>query len=38
MRARRMMRAASDARLSARKHIRRYVPDKRHPAAADAAD
>jgi hypothetical protein len=38
MRAPRMMRAASDARLSARKQIRRYVPDKRHPAAADAAD
>ena len=38
MRAPRMMRAASDARLSARKHIRRYVPDKRRPAAADAAD
>jgi len=37
-RAPRMMRAASDARLSARKHIRRYVPDKRRPAAADAAD
>ena len=37
-RAPRMMRTASDARLSARKHIRRYVPDKRRPAAADAAD
>jgi hypothetical protein len=28
----RIMSAASDARLRARKHIRRYVPDKRHPA------
>lgn len=37
-RAPRMMRAASHARLSARRHIRRYVPDKRRPAAADAAD
>jgi hypothetical protein len=37
-RAPRIMRTASDARLSARKHIRRYVPDKRRPAAADAAD
>ena len=37
-RAPRMTPAASDARLSARKHIRRYVPDKRRPAAADAAD
>jgi hypothetical protein len=37
-RAPRKMRAASGARLSARRHIRRYVPDKRRPAAADAAD
>jgi hypothetical protein len=37
-RAPRIMRTASDARLSARKHIRRYVPDKRRPAAVDAAD
>ena len=34
----RIMNAASDARLRARKHIRRYVPDKRHPASADLAD
>jgi hypothetical protein len=34
----RIMRAASNARLSARKQIRRYVSDKRRPAAADAAD
>jgi hypothetical protein len=37
-RAPRTRRAASDARLRARKHIRRHVPDERHPAAADAAD
>jgi hypothetical protein len=34
----RIMSAASDARSRARRHIRRYVPDKRRPAAADVPD
>jgi hypothetical protein len=38
VRAPRIMRTASDARSSARTHIRRYVPDERRPAAADATD
>lgn len=37
-RAPRIMRTASDARSSARTHIRRYVRDERRPAAADATD
>lgn len=34
----RFISAAGSARSRARKHVRRYVPDKRHPAAADLAD
>lgn len=34
----RMTNAASEARLRARKHIRRYVPDRRHSAPADVTD
>jgi len=34
----RFISAAGSARSRARKHIRRYVPDKRHPAGADLTD